>query len=111
MFSNRTQGVARFHQEAKQPVSIVFIRRRRKAGAGGRNGQHAQQIGIADSLAPVDHHPDIRGQVTVKRAVLTQSRRNLTQGLPGPHFTTSLNQKIAQLHDLFRVADRHSCQL
>jgi hypothetical protein len=40
-----------------------------------------------------------------------ESSRDLTKGLPGPHCTTSLEEKIAQLHDFFRVPDGHICKL
>jgi hypothetical protein len=53
----------------------------------------------------------MRGQITVKSAVPKESVRDLTKGLPGPHCTTSLDKKIAQLRDFFRVADGHICKL
>jgi hypothetical protein len=53
----------------------------------------------------------MRGQITVKSAVLKESGRDLTKSLPGPHCAAGLDEKIAQLHDLFRIADGHICQL
>jgi hypothetical protein len=53
----------------------------------------------------------MRGQITVKSPVPKESVRDLTNRLLGPHCTTSLDEKIVQLHDLFRVADGHICKL
>jgi hypothetical protein len=49
----------------------------------------------------------MRGQITVKSAVLKESGRDLTKSLPRPHRAASLDEKVAQLHDLFRIADGH----
>jgi hypothetical protein len=101
------QRVPRLHQKAEQVVSIVFIRRRGKAGAGGRNCQHAKQIGIADPRASVDDHPNARGQITMKPAVPNDPVSNLTEGFRSSHGATRLGQKIAQLHDLLPMAERY----
>jgi hypothetical protein len=103
--------VACFHQEVEQAVSIVFIRRCGKARASSRNRKQAKQIGVANPVASVDYHPNMRGQIAVECAVPKESGRELTKGLPGPHCTTSLDEKIAQLHDFFRVANRNICKL
>jgi hypothetical protein len=103
--------VARFHQEAEQAVSIVFIRRCGKAWASGRNCKHAKQIGVPNPIVSVDYHPNMRGQITVKSAVPKESGHDLTKSLPGPHCAARLDEKIAQLHDLFRIAYGHICKL
>jgi hypothetical protein len=53
----------------------------------------------------------MRGQITVKSAVPKESGRDLAKGLPGPHCTTSLDEKIAQLCDFVCVAGGHICKL
>jgi hypothetical protein len=53
----------------------------------------------------------MRSQITVKRAVLKKSGCDLTKSLPGLHCAASLDEKIAQLRDLFRIADEHMCKL
>jgi hypothetical protein len=92
-------------------VSIVFLRRFGKARASRRNCQYAKQIGVANPIASVEHYPNMRGEIAVKGAVPKQSVRDLAEGRLGPHGTTSLDEKVAQLHDLIRIAVGHICKL
>ncbi len=47
----------------------------------------------------------------MKRAVSKESDRDLAKDLPGPHRTTCLDEKIAQLCNFLRVADGDICKL
>jgi hypothetical protein len=65
--------LSRFHHKAKKSVSIAFMRLSSKVGAGGGNGKHAKQVGVADgSITAVNHYPDMRCQVAMKGAVSLQ---------------------------------------
>gem|GEM_PF-6572127 len=85
-------------------MSILFIGNSSQMRTCGGDCNHTKQIGNADlPITLIDEHPDMRGQVAAKGAILRQPHDDAAQDAHSLHCKTSLHQEIAQLRDFFHV--------
>jgi len=73
-------------------VSILVSSNSGKSRTCSSNGYHAKQIGDTDlPITLVDKHPDVRGQIAAKRAILRQPRDDAAQRARSLYCKTGLH--------------------